>query len=121
MDSEDCGKELLERVMRQRAEDALKEVRKHYPTATINSELIQGRGIITLYQDRFILSKEFVETAETLRSPHRMTEYRRILLGKARLVLVVPKHQAANGSRPSVGAQQLVVVLLSDLPIRRKR
>lgn len=96
MGLEDEDPELVERVMHQRAKDALKEVKRHYPSVTVDAQLSKGRGVITLCQDRYVLSKEFVETAETFNSPHRMTDYRRILLGKARLVLVVPKSHAVN-------------------------
>lgn len=96
MGSEDEKPELIAMVMHQRAKDTLNEIKMQYPLVTIDAQLSHGRGIITLYQDRFVLSKEFVETAESLDSPQRMAEYRRILRGKARLVLVVPKIQAVS-------------------------
>jgi hypothetical protein len=91
----DCST-LLERVTMCRAEEALREVRRHYPLATATTEVSADRGIITVCQDRFVLSKEFVETEASLRSPHCMPEYGRILTGKARLVLVVPKDRAVK-------------------------
>ncbi len=87
---------LIEKVTRRRAEEALKEVRRHYPEATVEIEIKNGRGILTACQDRFVLSKEFVETEESLRSPHRNSEYCHILQGKARLVLIVPKENAVK-------------------------
>ena len=90
------GQELVQMVVCRRAEEALKEVRRYCPNATIRTQVSQGRGIITLYQDCFIISKEFVETAETLSSVHCMTEYQRVLQGKARLVLIVPKPHAVR-------------------------
>jgi hypothetical protein len=85
---------LIEKVTRSRAEDALKEIRRHYPEATVEIEVRDDRGILTACQDRFVLSKEFVETEESLHSPHCMAEYCRILQGKARLVLIVPRENA---------------------------
>jgi hypothetical protein len=95
MGPESDDREIVEKVLRQRADDALREIRRHYPSATVSAEIDRGRGIITLCQDRFVLSKEFVETAESLTSAHCMSEYARVLMGKARLVLVVPKPHAA--------------------------
>jgi hypothetical protein len=85
---------LIEKVIQCRAEEALKEIRKHYPEATMETEIKNGRGILTACQDRFVLSKEFIETEESLRSPHCMSEYCRILQGKSRLVLIVPRENA---------------------------
>jgi hypothetical protein len=96
VDSTDCQETLVEKVARRRAEDALKEIRKHYPEATIEVEVKDGRGILTACQGRFVLSKEFVETEESLGSPHCIHEYRRILQGKARLVLIVPRENASK-------------------------
>ena len=62
----------------------------------MTTELRGDRGIITVCQDRFVLSKEFVETEQSLCSPHCMSEYGRILRGKARLVLIVPKERAVK-------------------------
>jgi hypothetical protein len=96
MDPIDHQNLLIEKVVRRRAEDVLKEVKRHYPTATVETAIKNGRGVVTAYQDRFILSKEFVETEESLCSPHCIPEYRRILQGKARLVLIVPREKATK-------------------------
>jgi hypothetical protein len=96
MDSIDHQDLLIEKVVRRRAEDVLKEVRRHYPTATVETEIKKRRGVVIAFQDRFILSKEFVETEESLCSPHCIPEYRRILQGRARLVLIVPKEMATK-------------------------
>ncbi len=96
MDPIDSGRLLIEKVAMRRAEDALKEIRKHFPDATMNVELVDGRGVLTVCHGRYVVSKEFVETAESMSSPHCMSEYRRTLQGKARLVLIVPKETAAN-------------------------
>lgn len=85
---------LVEKVARRRAKEVLKEIRQHYPEATIDIEVQDGRGVSTACQDRFVLSKEFIETDESLCSPHRVSEYSRILQGRARLVLIVPKKNA---------------------------
>jgi hypothetical protein len=94
VNSTDCQESLIEKVARRRAKDALKEIRRVYPDATVEVEVRDGRGILTACQGRFVLSKEFVETEESLRSPHCVHEYRRILQGRARLVLIVPRENA---------------------------
>lgn len=86
--------DLVEKVTRYRAKESWKEIRRHYPEATMTTEICDDRGIVTAYQDRYILSKEFVETEKSLCSPHCRSEYCRILMGLARLVLIVPKEQA---------------------------
>ena len=96
VDSTDHEHLLIEKVARKRAEQALKEIKKYYPEATVEVEVKDGRGILTACLDRFVLSKEFVETEESLRSPHCMSEYCRILQGKARLVLIVPRENATK-------------------------
>jgi hypothetical protein len=95
MDSNDSARLLIEKVVTKRAEETLKEVRRHFPEATVNTEVTDGRGILTACHGRFVVTKEFVETVESLSSAHRMTEYRHVLQGKARLVLIVPKEMAA--------------------------
>jgi hypothetical protein len=91
-----ADRELLQRVVVRRAEDAEREVRKVYPGAAVSYEIGEDRGVITLTQDRFVVSKEFVETAKSLGSPGRMTEYARVLMGKSRLVLIVPEDEAVR-------------------------
>ena len=53
-------------------------------------------GIITVIHDRYVVSKEFVETEESLSSRHCMPEYVRVLRGQARLVTIVPKELAGE-------------------------
>lgn len=96
MDSTDSTMALVEKVARHRAKDAMNEIKRHYPDATMKIEVIDGRGTLTFCNGRFIVSKEFVETAETLNSRHCMMEYRHVLQGKARLVIVVPMVEASN-------------------------
>jgi len=96
MDSIDHQDLLIEKVVRRRAEDVFRGVRRHHPSVTAETEIKNGRGVVTAFQDRFTLSKEFVETEESLRSPHCIPEYRRVLQGKARLVLIVPKEMATK-------------------------
>jgi hypothetical protein len=96
VESEDEQTVLIKKVAQRRAEIALKEVPRHYPEATVEVEVKDSRGIVTACQDRFVVSKEFVETEESLRSPHCLSEYCRILQGKARLVLIVPRENATK-------------------------
>jgi hypothetical protein len=96
MDPNDSGQQLIEKVARNRADDMVKDIRRHFPDATVNIEVIDGRGVLTACYGRFVVSKEFVETVETLNSEHCMREYRRVLQAKARLVLIVPKEVAAK-------------------------
>lgn len=88
--------DIIDAVTRRRALDTEREVAEHYPDATVRFEVRAGRGIITAYQDRFVLSKEFVESEESLCTPGLLAEYSCILRAKARLVVVVPRHRAAT-------------------------
>ena len=96
MDLNDSGQQLIEKVARNRADDMVKDIRRHFPDATVNIEVIDGRGVLTACYGRFVVSKEFVETVESLNSERCMHEYRRVLQAKARLVLIVPKEVAAK-------------------------
>ena len=96
MDSNDPGRrQLIEKVTLHRAVEMMKDIRRHFPDATVNIEVVDDRGILTACYDRFVVSKEFVETVESLSSDYCMTEYRHVLQAKARLVLIVPKDVAA--------------------------
>jgi hypothetical protein len=88
--------DIIDEVTRRRAIDTEREVLEHYPDATLSFEVRDGRGIITAYQDRFVLSKEFVESEASLCNPRLLVEYSQILRAKARLVVVVPRHRAAS-------------------------
>ncbi len=96
MDSIDAMTVLVEKVAQRRAQDAMNDVKKHYPDATMKIEVLDGRGILTFCNGRFVVSKEFVETVKSLSSHHCMMEYRHVLQGKARLVLIVPRIEAPN-------------------------
>ncbi len=87
---------IIETVTQKRAKDSLREIREIYPEATVTFEVCGGRGVITACQDRYVVSKEFVETAETLSNPHCMIEYAHVLQAKSRLVVVVPKEKAVK-------------------------
>jgi hypothetical protein len=87
---------IIETVTRRRALDTEREVREHYPEATVSFEVRGDRGIITAREDRFVISKEFVESEESLRDPRLLVEYSYILRAKARLVVVVPRSRAAS-------------------------
>jgi hypothetical protein len=87
---------LIEVITQKRAKDARREIREHYPDATVTYKVCDGRGVITACQDRFVVSKEFVETADSLSSPRRMIEYAHVLQAKSRLVVVVPRDAAVN-------------------------
>lgn len=87
---------VIEAVTQKRAADAQREIREIYPDATVTYEICGGRGVITAFQDRYLVSKEFVETAETLSNPRCMIEYAHVLQAKSRLVVVVPKEKAVK-------------------------
>lgn len=74
----------------------MKECACHYDDLRVKVEVCDGRGVITVLQDRFVISKEFVESDESLRAPFKLVEYAKVLLGKARLVVVVPKDRAVS-------------------------
>jgi hypothetical protein len=81
---------IIEAVTEKRAKAARREILEVYPDAIVTYEVRGGRGVITACLDHYVVSKEFVETAETLSNPHCMIEYARLLQAKSRLV-VVPK------------------------------
>ena len=87
---------LIQAVTLRRAREARDEIRRHYPEAEVTYEVCGGRGIITACDGRFIISKEFVESADTLSDPHCMIEYARVLQGRSRLVVVVPLDRAVG-------------------------
>jgi len=87
---------VVEKVLRERAIKTLSEVRHCYPEAILEIETTRSRGILTACEDRCVISKEFVETEESISSPNRLQEYYSVLRGKARLVLIVPKAKAAE-------------------------
>ena len=86
----------LEDITRDRAEQTAKECGRHFDRITVKSEVTEDLGLVTVLQDGYIVSKEFVETDGSLGRPHRMSEYARILLGKARLVVAVPEARAVD-------------------------
>lgn len=86
----------LEDITRDRAQQTARECGEHYDRITVKSEVTENMGLVTVLQDGFIVSKEFVETDGSLCRPHRMAEYARVLLGKARLVVAVPQPQAVE-------------------------
>jgi hypothetical protein len=91
-----AGQSLIEAVTQKRAEDARKEILEHYPDVTVTYEVCGGRGVITACLDRYVVSKEFVETADSLSSPGRLVEYAHVLQAKSRLVVVVPQEKAVR-------------------------
>jgi len=89
-----CG---LEDIIRARARQTARECGELFGDLTVRSEMFGDRGVVTVLQDdRYIVSKEFVESDESLNGPLRMTEYAQVILGKARLVVVVPKDRAVD-------------------------
>lgn len=88
---------LLETVTKRRAEQAARECGARYDGLTVGYEITGDRGIITVLQDgRYVISKEMVETEESLAAPHKLVEYAKVLMNKARLVVVVPKSCAVD-------------------------
>ena len=86
----------LEDITRDRAQQTARECGEHYDRITVKSEVTEHMGLVTVLQDGYIVSKEFMETDGSLCRPHRMAEYARVLLGKARLVVAVPQAQAID-------------------------
>ncbi|MBI0584017.1 MAG: hypothetical protein ISF22_07295 [Methanomassiliicoccus sp.] len=87
--------DLVESITQKRAEATSREVRAVYPDATVSIEVSGERGIITAYQERYVLSKEFVESESSLRNPRLLVEYAHVLQAKSRLVVLVPRDRAA--------------------------
>ena len=86
----------LEDLTRDRAKQTARECGEHYDSIVVRSEVTEHLGLVTVLQDGFIISKEFVETDGSLCRPHRMAEYAQALLDKARLVVAVPQPQAVE-------------------------
>jgi hypothetical protein len=85
---------IIEKVLNQRAEKAISEIKRLHPDVKLEIEIKNDRGILTACEDRFVISKEFVETEDSIQSPRRFYEYYCVLKGKSRLVLTVPKGNA---------------------------
>jgi hypothetical protein len=87
----------LENIARIRADQAAKECEEHFDGLTVTVEVNDDRGIVTVLQDdRYIVSKEFVESDESLDRLRHLGEYVGILLGKARLVVIAPMERAVD-------------------------
>lgn len=59
-------------------------------------QIAEDRGIITVLQDRYVVSKEFVETTCWLSCPRLLVEYAHVLQARSRLVVVVPLDDAVQ-------------------------
>ena len=94
--SSDNARPVIEMVLRERATKAMSEVKRCYPGATFEIQMTGRRGILTACEDRSVISKEFIETEESISSGRSLYEYYCVLRGRARLVLIVPKVKAAE-------------------------
>jgi len=89
------GRELLETVTNKRIEMIHDEVKECYPGSEIKAVFQEdGRVRLSVLFNESLIGEEYVETAESWNNPERMNEYRKALIGKARLVVLVPERHA---------------------------
>ena len=87
--------ELVEQVAAKRMEHTLDEFQRVFPKAKAKFYLDpEGRGVIKVLDDRYLIGLEFVETAESWGSRNRLWEYETALRNKCRLVVLAPKEVA---------------------------
>ncbi|MEM0449444.1 MAG: hypothetical protein QW520_06455 [Methanomassiliicoccales archaeon] len=92
------GQELLRYVAHKRMEMIEEEVQAHYPGAHIVlQEREEGRLHISILWEGHPIGEEFIETSTSWDRPERMKEYRKILAGNTkRLVVLVPERHASR-------------------------
>lgn len=92
------GRDLLEHVVKKRMEMIDKEVELCYPGAVTTFELLDdGRARLTIRWDDLVIGEEYFETATSWNKPERLTEYRDVLVGnRKRLVVLVPERHARS-------------------------
>jgi hypothetical protein len=89
--------ELVEQVAAKRMERTLEEFRRVFPRAEAKFYLDQeGRGVIKVLDDRYLVGLEFVETVDSWGSKKRLWEYETALRNKCRLVVLAPKEVAMS-------------------------
>ena len=92
------GRELVEHVANKRIEMIAKEVEPCFPGAAMEwSMRDDGRAHITIQWEGTQIGEEYVETATTWNQPERLVEYRKVLVGnRKRLVVLVPERHARS-------------------------
>ena len=90
------GRELVMHVVEKRLMMIESEVQACFPGARATFEMGEdGRAHITVLWDDLMIGEEYVETATSWNQPERLPEYRKILAGnKKRLVVLVPERHA---------------------------
>lgn len=92
------GRELLKYVVNRRIEMIAKEVEHCYPGAEASCSILDdGRAYIIIHWDGRVIGEEYVETATSWNRPERLEEYRKVLVGnRKRLVVLVPERHARS-------------------------
>ena len=86
---------LVEQVAQKRIARTLEEFHRVFPHAKAYLYVDQeGRGIIKVLDDRYVIGMEFIETPDSWASQKRMLEYQTVLMNKCRLVVLAPKESA---------------------------
>jgi len=88
----------LDHVVKERIEMIAKEVEHCYPGAETTCSFIdEGRACLSIHWDERVIGEEFVETATSWNKPERLAEYREVLAGnRKRLVVLVPERHARS-------------------------
>ena len=88
---------MVERMAEKRLPKVLEEFRQVFPEAYTKFYIDdEGRGVIKILTDNYIVGLEFIETDGSWSERKRMWEYYVALVNKCRLVLFVPKEHAVQ-------------------------
>jgi hypothetical protein len=88
---------MVERMAEKRLPKVLEEFHHIFPEARTDFHIDdEGRGVIKIITDNYLVGLEFIETDESWSNRKRMWEYYVALVNKCRLVLFVPKEHAVQ-------------------------
>jgi hypothetical protein len=86
---------LVDKVVESRVGMIKKEIRGFFPDATIEVATDKdGRAVIKMLQENWVIGMEFVETATTWNEAARFRDYYITLVNKCRLGVIVPIEHA---------------------------
>jgi hypothetical protein len=88
---------MVERMAEKRLPKVLEEFRHVFPEAYTKFYVDgEGRGVIKILTDDYLVGMEFIETDDSWSDRKRIWEYYVALVNKCRLVLFVPKEHAVQ-------------------------
>jgi len=92
------GRELVEHVVAKRVRMIADEVEPCFPGASATSTIQDdGRAHIVIDWEGNTIGEEYVETATSWNHPERLLDYRKVLVGnRKRLVVLVPERHARS-------------------------